>query len=302
MSWNWDFLHDMIEGTKDRIPAITDTILKFINKYHIAHFGFDLNRGCMKLKNTVSNGIERAYNEVPVSFTTLQNSIEHLNDQGRDMYRKASDNLMSMRIRDVIEQVRRYSEDKIYTLGEINQSLSIFVNKITQYIREAEFTIPGTDVINGNDIYEKLRSSADQLKHSLQKLLNLLRKTGNDIAQVIAEICENFIMYLKDVEIASNVDAIHAEIRQFSKSIEETKRSIAKYKDHTKQKVQDVYNALNKERVNNDTKELVNIFQSHLYGGLNEFVDLMRRTSQSTAPYIRVSNKKLDIDIPLPFH
>ncbi|KAA8582378.1 hypothetical protein FQN60_009118 [Etheostoma spectabile] len=84
-SWNWDFLHDVIEGTKNRIPAMTNAVLKFINKYHTAHFGFDLKRGGMKLKNVASDAIESVYHEVLVSSTTLQNIINHLSDQGKDI-------------------------------------------------------------------------------------------------------------------------------------------------------------------------------------------------------------------------
>ncbi|XP_054469273.1 apolipoprotein B-100 isoform X2 [Anoplopoma fimbria] len=354
-SWNWDFLHDVIEGTKDRIPSMTDTLLKFINKYHTVHFGFDLNRGGIKLKNTVSNTIERAYHEVPMSFITLQNSIKHLSDQGKDMYRKASDSLMSMTLQDVVDmlahairQVLKRSEDKMNVLldaftqflsdttftlpgsEEKLSSLEVFqharlsisratdraiqrfasiVEKISKYIREIRFTIPGTDVVvNGKEIMDKLKSSTrsvyDQLRQSGLRGFDLLHKTVNDLLQVIAEKAENLITYLKDenMEIASQVDAIYAEVLQSSNQHRQgAKRYVALYKDHAKVMIKEAYNALSMGRVNNDTKEFISVLQSHLYGGLNESLDLMRRTSQSTAPYIRVSNKQMDIEIPLPF-
>lgn len=354
-SWNWDFLHDVIEGTKDRIPDMTDAVLKFINKYHIAHFGFDLNRGGMKLKNTVSNVIERAYHEVPMSFTTLQNSIQHLCDQGKDMYRKASDILMSMSVQDVVDmmsseagQVLKYCEDKIDVLldavtaflsdteftmpgsDEKLTSLEMFQRaersvsratdraiqrfaslkeKISRYIREIKFTIPGTDVVvNGNEIMQKCMSSMrplfDQLRHLVRRGVDFIHKTVTDFLQVIADKIENFISYLKDknVESASQVDAIYAEVLQFSNQhTEEAKRYVAEYKDHAKLKIQEAYNALSMEWVKNNAKEFINILQSHLHRGLNESVDLMSQASQSTAPYLKVSNKKTDIEIPLPF-
>uniref|UniRef100_A0A8D0D7V1 Apolipoprotein B n=1 Tax=Sander lucioperca TaxID=283035 RepID=A0A8D0D7V1_SANLU len=353
-SWNWDFLHDVIEGTKNRIPAMTDAVLKFINKYHTAHFGFDLNRGGMKLKNTVSNVIERVYHEVPVSFTTLQNSINHLSDQGKDMYMKASESFMSMSVQDVIDmlahkarQLLKHSKDTINVFAqsvtefmsdtkftvpgseEKLSSLEMFqgahqsvsratdraiqrfaslVEKISKYIREIKFTIPRTDVFNGNKIMDKLMSSIrsvyDQFRYSVRRGCDLLQKTVNYLLQVIGEKAKDFVTHLKDanVEIASQVDAIHAEVLQSSnRHIEEVKRYVAEYKDHAKVKIQEAYNALRMEQVNNDTNKFISILQSHLYSGLNESVHLMRRTSQSTAPYIRVSNKKMDIEIPLPF-
>ncbi|XP_029316837.1 apolipoprotein B-100 [Cottoperca gobio] len=351
-SWNLDFLHNVIEGTKDRIPDMTNAVLKFINKYHTSHFGFDLNRGGMKLKNTVSNFIERAYHEVPMSFNTLHNSIKHLNAQLKDMYRKASDSLNSIRVQDVIEslahkarQVLKHSEDKsIVLLNQVAQflsdtkftlpgseeklsSLELFqrvrqsvsratdraiqrlsslVEKISRYIRGIKFTIPGTDVVvNGNEIRDKLMSSLYiQPKRSVHRGFDLLHKTVYDLLQMIAEKAEIFINNLKDEneEIASQVDASFAEVLQSSnRHTEEAKRYVAEYKDHAKLEIQMAYNALSMERVNNDTKEFISTLQSHLYRGLNESVDLMRRTTPSTARYIRVSNKKTDIEIPLPF-
>lgn len=341
----------MIEGTKDRIPAMTDSVHKFINKYHTAHFGFDLNRGSMKLKSTVSNAIERAYHEVPLSFNSLQNSVEHLSDQGKDMYMRASDSLMSMRVQDVIDslardarQVLKRSEDKISVLLEAvtkflssvkltlpgsGEKLSVpemfqqthrsvsratdraiqkfasLMEKISRYIREIEFTIPGTNaVVNGNEILEKLGSVYDQLRDSVHRWSDLLNKTFNDLSQVTDEKIKDFITNLKDenVQIASQVDATHAKIVQSTKQyIMEASRSVAEYKDFIKLKVQEAYNSINMKRVNDDIKELIDILQSHFYGGLNEFIDLMRQASQSTAPYIKATNKKLDIEIPLPF-
>lgn len=353
-SWNWEFLHDVIEGTKDRIPAMTDAVYKFINKYHTTHFGFDLNRGSLKLKNTVSSVIERAYHEVPMSFNTLQNSIRQLIDQGKDMYMKASDSLMSMRLQNVIDQLGRkigqvleWTEDKIYALlnavrqllrdtkftvpgsEEELSSLEMFqiarrsvsrdtdraiqrftsvIEKISRYIREIEFTIPGTDVVvNGNKIIDNVNSltsyAYEQLKIVVRKGTRFVRKTVDDLIQVIGEKGENFLTYLQEenMEIASQIDAIHAEVLKSSKQhIDEAKKILAEYKDLAKLQIGEAYN-LNMTRVNLDTVELINIFQSHLYGGLNEAVDLMRRNSQSTAPYFKATNKKIDIEIPLPF-
>lgn len=345
-SWNWDFLHDVTEGTKDRIPAMTDAVLKFINKYHTAHFGFDLNRGGMKLKNSVSNLIERAYHEVPMS---LPDPIKYMYP---GMYRRASDTLMSMRMQTVIDRlahesrlilsyteekinalldaVRQFFMDREFTVPGFEEKLSIvemfkrahssvsvatnraperfisLMKEKSNNIMEMEFTIPGIDMtINGNEIMDKLKSStrfvSDQLGLSVLSLFNVLRMTVDYLVKVITEKGDGIITYLQDrnMEIAPQVDAIHAEVMQH---IEEAKTSLAEYKDLTKRNIQVAYNALNMERVNDDTKELFSIFQSHFYGGLNGALDLMRITSESTEPYIKVSNRKMDIEIPLPFH
>lgn len=351
-AWNWDFLHDVIEGTKDRIPAITNAVLKFINKYHVAHFGFDLNRGGIKLKNTVSSFVERVYQGVLMYCNTLQSAVKQLAEQGRNMYREASDSLMSTSVRKSAERlahkvrlVLRQAEEKMFAfidqvaeflsditlrltesdenplnlemfqqecLSELERAIQGFASVMTKILRlfgEMRFTLPGTDSsLNGNEIIDELnfstRSAYDQLRQTLHKGFSLLYRAVNNFFHLIAEIGENFHTYLKNenVEIMPQVDDIYGEVLKSSKQqIEQAKRHMATYKDLTKMKIQEAYNTLSVECVNNSTKELISILQSHLYGGLNEGVDLMRRTSQSTAPYIKVENKKADIEIPLPF-
>nr|XP_019964478.1 PREDICTED: uncharacterized protein LOC109643721 [Paralichthys olivaceus] len=341
MSWNLDFLHNAIEGTKDRIPAMNNAVLNIINKYHTAHFGFDLNRGSMKLKNSVSNAIERAYNEVPMSLNSLQRSVKHLGEsinvqdvvdklahETKEVLKHVDRQIIALQI-EVKELMNATkftmpgSEEKLSTLDMFDhahrsvsratdramQRFASLMEKVSRLIKGIEFTIPGTKfIVNGNEIMEKLefttRSAYDQLRESLHRAFSLLHETVNSLFQVIAEKTENFRTYLKEenVEIASQVDAVYGEVLKSSKHhIEKARRKMANYKDLTKLKIQEAYDALNMESANNNTVEFISILQSHFYGGLNEGLDLMRRASQSTAPYIRVTNKKTDIEIPLPF-
>lgn len=346
-SWNLDALHDMVEGSKDRIPAVTEAVLKFINKYHTSHFGFDLNRGGMKLKNVVSNNIETAYHEVPAFFSTLQRSVIHLSDQSKDTFRKASDSIRSINVQDVTNTLThnarrflRHSEDRIKVLldaittflSEINLTLpgsqehltglEIFqrarrsasrvidraihrLSDLLRNFREMEFTIPGTDVVvHGERIIENWKSSLryirDQLLQAAFYWFEVLQVIISDIFLTIAEKGGDLVTYLKDEnqDVAAQIDIFYAEVKQ---QIGEVRRNTAEYKELAKQKVQDAYNAVNMEDVNNGLKESIGVLQSHLYEGLNEGKDLVRQASQRAQPYVRMSNKKMDVDVPLPF-
>lgn len=348
MSWNWDFLHDAIEGTKDRVPAVNDAVFKVVNKYHTTHFGFSLNRGSLKLKNALSNVIDKAYSEVLVILNSLQDSVQQLGDEGTDMYREASQCLKSFSVQKFIDKlifkvrkVLRDSEDKIgialdfgsdflkealFTTPEeriplldeawseteaIDRAIQMFVNllkRISKFIREIQFTIPGTEVtVDGNKILKKLESSTEDvsvwLSLSLRRTFHFINvHVVTNLIQVFAEGAEKIITYVKNNDMCSRVVQVYADLLQLSKqSIEGAKTDIVEYKDLTKLNLQKAYNAITTESVNNSTIEVIDILQSHLYGGLNEFVDVMRQASEKTAPYIRVSTKKVDMEIPLPF-
>lgn len=339
-TWNWDFVHDVIEGTKDRIPDMANSGLTFVNKYHVALFGFDLNRGGMKLKNTIFTVIDRIYDVVLMTFNTLQNSVKHLGDKVKEVYNKGSDSLMSMSVLDVRDRLALNARQMLKLSKD---EMHVFLDKVTQFLSDTKVSVPGSDQklsslevfhltiwsvsksidravqefasvmerisdhinININEIKDKLKSVYDDPTQSLHRGFELLHKTVNDFFQVIFEKGENFITFLKEenVKFATQADVIYAEVLQSTKQhTEEAKRYMAKYKDFSKQKIQEACNALSVEHVTNNVKETVSIFQSHLYQGFNETVALMRKTSQATVPHIRLSNKKMDIEVPLPFY
>jgi len=366
MAWNLDGLHHMIEGSKDRMPAVTETLLKFVNKHHTAHFGYDVNRASMKLKNSLSNVIERAYHEVPMQINTLQNSMSQLSDQGRQMYRNAVDSVPNMQelrdrfvdsarevlqrseqnIKVLLDAVMKFLSDTTFNLPGFEEKLSgqeiylrvstsvskavdravqrfsglmeTITDTIGSHIRGIDFSIPGTDIeVNGRKALERLQSAVGTVQDQLAQAVSgwetvslemIFQKVG-DLLQLCVQKAEELIASLgaENLEFTSNIniDGIYAEIQNTIQSTEhqlaEVKRSAAEYKDLAKMKIQEVYNEMNKTQVNEDLKDLIGVFQSHLFGGLNEFIDLMRQASQSTAPYLRVSNKKMDVDVPLPF-
>lgn len=350
-SWNWDFVLDVLEGTKQRIPAVSNAVFSFVNKYHTAHFGFDLNRRCTKIKNTISSFIERFYNQVLTFVNRLQKSIQHFVRQVKDMYTTVSDTMMSMSVANIRHrwtnragQVLELSKDKVHvSLDEVKQFLSntkfsvpgskqkisslemiqlmfwsiskaadgagqrfvSITEDMSDSIREFNFTIADTKtVIKGNEIMDKLKSLYYQLLHLLLMKSELLHKTVGDFPQVISEKAEDVMTMLKDenLQFAAQVDAIYANILESSNQhTEEAKTSLAEYKHLTTQKIQEVCRASSLDHVSNSLKETISIFQSHLSRGFNETVDLMRKASQSTAPYVRVSNKRTDVEVPLPF-
>uniref|UniRef100_A0A8L0DVA8 Apolipoprotein B n=1 Tax=Oncorhynchus mykiss TaxID=8022 RepID=A0A8L0DVA8_ONCMY len=324
VAWNMNTMHYTIEGLKERMPAITDALLKFINKYHTAHFGFSVNRASIKLKNSASNIIERAYHEVPLGFDTLQNSM-------REMFRIAADSIPSIDITELLNSVLTFLRETNFALPGIEERLSgqelyerasrsvsaaigwaaqrfsnvmeTITDIIESLIKGVQLTIPGSNVVvNGNKIVANLRSVVSAIQDEMTKVVrhledvsleDLIHKVHN-LLQLCFQRAAEFIASLKTQDLKKM-------LRSLERDMYITKSKAGEYKDTAKIKIQEIYNEVTVDRVNNDLKELVDFFQSHFYGGLNELIYLMEQASQSTAPYIRVTLKKMDIDVPLPF-
>ncbi|XP_030645296.1 apolipoprotein B-100 [Chanos chanos] len=368
--WYLDGLSDMMNGLKDRMPAITSALLKFINKYHTAHFGMDLNRAALKLKNTVSNTIEKAYNEIPQTITSLQDSVEQLNQQGQEMLRKAADSLPSVNVKELsdrfsssvkellenyeknarvlLDAVKKFlSETKFHLPGleekltgqelyhKVKRTITKAVSRAAQrfttliesiadtiasFISGMNFNIPGTNtVINGKEILENLKSTMRSLQDQIiQKMkrwdrvkLDKLLQDLSDFLKFLIQKTEELIssLNMENLEEFSNqINSIYNEannlplLQGVNEQLEEARRTAAEYKDSAKMKVQEIYNSMTIERLNSDLIDLIGVLESNVYGAINSIVDWMKMASQSTQPYIRVTSKKMDVDIPLPFY
>ncbi|XP_061600428.1 apolipoprotein B-100 [Cololabis saira] len=357
-TWNWDFLDDAMEGFKGRIPAMTEAVLELINKYHTSHFGFDLKRGGVKLKSAVSNMVEKASRQIPV--TAVQDLIQTLADQGKDIYREVSDQLMSMNVQDVGHRVAREIKLAVrHTRNRIRHFLDAlieFLSKIkftvpgsevklsmvemfqkarqsaarvtertvqqlftllksisesirnTEFIRNIEFNVPGAGYVNGEKIMDKLEDFAEFTYHQLSRPVewveNLFYDPNHNVFKLVAEKVEDILTFIKDksADITSKFDEIYAEtLESLRQNAEEVKRLMGEYKDLLKRRIQEAYDALTVEEVNSRTRDFIGILQANLSQALHESVDVVERVSQSTAPYVRVSKEKVDVEIPLPF-
>ncbi|XP_020787230.2 LOW QUALITY PROTEIN: apolipoprotein B-100 [Boleophthalmus pectinirostris] len=345
-SFNIDTLRDVMEATKERIPALNEAILKVINKYHISHFGFDLNRGGMKLKNTLSNAVERAYYEFPVSFDGLQNTIEQMSDKGVDMYKKASDDLMSFNLQDFVDKVE---EKLLNIMNFLWTQITELEPKFHLYLRELQITIPGYEKqISGVDISEKIRAVSEQITEMvIQRFLELLdiierikeieftipgtdifvsgeeilkqlnhykrqinnaftdwSNKFNELFKLIVEKGQDFINYLsnENKKIAPKIENVFVELKQSSK--EQTGKAsgvIAEYKDSTKEVIHNLYISFEMDNVNKEVKDFVGFLQTKVHSGLKNGIEFMSKASESTAPYVKMTGKRVEIEIPLPF-
>lgn len=183
-SWNIDFLHDFIEGLKDRLPAITEAVLKFINKYHTEHFSFDLNRGGMKLKNTLSNAIELAHQDLAESVNVLQELIEQLGSQ--TISKQVYDRLLSISVlvrNSISDKVRQFSNH-----GE--QVVENTLNAICNVLRNIKLSLPGSDEkLTGLEIYHKAcRSISMEIDRAIQTFSRLMIAIWNNVTSNIKGI------------------------------------------------------------------------------------------------------------------
>lgn len=363
-------LSDMINGLKDRLPSITAALLKFINQYHIDHFGIDLNRAVLKLKNALSNGIDRAYQQIPSLIDALQTSVEQLRQHGKNMWRRTLENFPQIDLQELSgrffrsanELLQKYESNmrvlfnaamkflrdtKFHLPGleekltgqelynRIRQSISKTTDRITtgffslmetiadyisSYINKVEFTLPGTTkVISGKNILKDLRSAMksakDQIMQAIEGWENLkLETVFQDLlnsVRVYIQRAEEFLNSLRTEkleEISSRINGIYKEAgnlqvtQKIREWMREAKRGLSELRDFAKSKVQELYNEISMEKLNSNLNDLLMVLESYINSLFKSYLAFMKSLPSYTEPYVRVSNKKTDVDIPLPFY
>ncbi|XP_073682716.1 apolipoprotein B-100 [Garra rufa] len=363
-------LSDMINGLKDRLPSIIASLHKFISQYHVSHLGIDLNRAAIKLKNTLSNGIDKAYQEIPRMIDSLQTSIEQLRQQGKKMWKRTLENIpqidpqeLSRRfsisaneflqkyesnMRVLLDAAMKFLRDTKFHLPGLEEKLTgqELYNRIRQYISKAidrattrlftlidiiadtvsghmnkiELTVPGTTkVISGKNILKDLRSAMksakDQIMQAIEGWENLkVEKVFQDLLnsmKVCIQKAEEFLNSLKTEkleELSSHINGIYKEAGnlQVTQTIrewmQEAKKDLSELKDFSKSKIQEMYNEISKEKLISNLNDLLMVVDSYITGLFKSYLALMKSLPSYTEPYVRVSNKKTDVDIPLPFY
>ncbi len=369
VGYHMNGLSDMINGLKDRLPSIITSLHKFINQYHISYFGIDLNRAALKLKNSLSNGIDRAYQEIPRMLDTLQNSIEQLRQQVKKMWRRRLENLPQI---DLQELSRRFSvsaneflqkyesnmrvlldaamkflrDTKFHLPGleekltgqelynRIRESISKVIDRATTsffslmeaiadtvsgHINKVEFTLPGTTkVISGKNIFNDLRvamkSAKNQIMQAIEGWENLkVEKVFQDLlnsVKVYIQKAEEFLNSLNEKleEISSHINGIYKEagnlqvMQNIREWMREAKKWLSELKDFSKNQIQELYNEISKEKLISNLNDLLMLVDSYISSLFKSYIALMKSLPSYTEPYVRVSNKKTDVDIPLPFY
>ncbi|KAK3537618.1 hypothetical protein QTP70_017011 [Hemibagrus guttatus] len=369
-SWQLNGFFDMVNDIKAKLPDMTAALYEFVNKYHKAHFGIDLNRAATRLKNAIANNIDRAYSNIPKAFDALQNSVEYLIQQSQAMIKRTMKSMPEIKLQDVMSQasnnvkkllqhyesnvrvildavMKFLSETKFHLPGleekftgqelyykmrrsvsqavkraasRFNSLMENIADTIASFVNEINFSLPSTNVVvNGKEILRNLKSAAKSTQDLIfkamkkwegLKLENLLQNIS-DFVKLCIQKTGDFITSLKEEkldELSNKLKGIYTEasstpaMQELAKQIQGAKTNAAEYKDKAQLKFQEVYNKISIENFNSEISESISVLETNLRANIENIIEYSKNASQYTQPYIKITSKKADVDIPLPFY
>merc|ERR550519_1987024 len=173
----------------------------------------------------------------------------------------------------------------VMRVGEILDDLSLILQKIqTQVI----VILKKLGDIQLEDILTRLSEFTQVSIEKTEELFNFLRSWDAD----------NVFSWLSDVY----TDAINSRIVvDITKQVEDARRTVVEYISIVYSKLQDLLADMSIEQLQADIQTWIDLMVKRLNSFHNTIIELLKENTKRFEPYVRMSERQMDIDIPFPF-
>ncbi|KAM4528942.1 apolipoprotein B-100-like [Fundulus diaphanus] len=208
------------------------------------------------------------------------------------------------------------SEEAVEKLPEY--FVSIFAS-VFDYVKAIEFTIPGSNrIITGKELFDELvvalRKIQKHLIANVRKLgdiqLDDIIKKFSEFMQFVVEQSEKILQTLKtpNVENISSfvMDAYHDAISsnflaKVAKQVDEVHIIIKEYIKSVINKIHSIMADVSTEQLRADIQSWIDLSVKRINAFHNTVIRTLKEKSKDVEPYVRVSDRQIEVDIPLPF-
>lgn len=208
------------------------------------------------------------------------------------------------------------SEEAVEKLPEY--FATIFAS-VFDHIQAVEFTIPGSNIIvTGQELFDDLmialRKIQKQLIVSIRKLgdiqLDDIIRKFSKFMQFIVEQSEKFFQTLKapNVENISSfvMDAYHEAkntgcLASVAKRVDEIHIIIKEYLKTMIDKIHSITADMSTSQLRTDIQSWIDLSVKRINAFHNSVIRTLKEKSKNVESYVRVSDRQIEVDIPLPF-
>ena len=202
---------------------------------------------------------------------------------------------------------------------KIPEYFSYIFESVLDFIKAIEFTLPGSNyIVSGGEILDDLsvamRTTQERVIVTVRKLGNIqledVKEKFSGFLQFTTEQSERFLHTVKSQNVekisafVADVynDAINSPVvDEIAQQIVEYGRIVFEYLKTVRAKIQNIVSDMSTEQLEVDIQSWIDSVVKRINAFQNNVVDVMKEKSKSVEPFVRVSDKQIDIDIPLPF-
>lgn len=207
------------------------------------------------------------------------------------------------------------SEEAVQKIPEYFTSM---FRAVIDYFQSIEFTLSGSYIVSGRqfveDLSQVLQKVQDKVIFTVRKLADIrledIIKKFSAFTQFITKQSETFLQTLRSQnfekisEFVSDVyrDAMSSPIvADVSMQIEEVYIIVVEYLETVRAKIQNILSNVSSEQLQVDIQSWIDTMVKRMNAFHNNVIETLKEKSQSVEPFVRVSDRQMDIDIPLPF-
>ncbi|KAG7239697.1 hypothetical protein INR49_028633 [Caranx melampygus] len=338
-TWNMEMPYEAMLGLKNQVPTVvemvSDPVVIVLNEISLTavRLGDSIKQARKQGKVMFKRAIDNlaAVSPSDVMTTVTEKTVLILRE-----YQQKVEIVLDAVVKFLREtkfQIPGY-EQRLSGL-EVYQKFSTFVadvteeavQKIPEYFamftpvldgfRSTEFRI-ANNIILGRDILDffsaGLQKVQDKVIFIVRNLADIqledIIKKFSAITQYITKQIEISLQYLKSqniekiFEFVSDVyrDAINSPIlADVSMQIEEVYRIVMEYLKTVRAKIQNILPDVSSEQLQVDIQSWIDTMVKRMNAYHNNVIKTLKEKSQSVEPFVRVSDRQMDVDIPLPF-
>ncbi|XP_040920076.1 apolipoprotein B-100-like [Toxotes jaculatrix] len=209
------------------------------------------------------------------------------------------------------------SEEAVQKIPEYFTSM---FTSVLDHFQATEFTIPGSNyIVSGREILDDLSVALRKIQN---QMIVVVRKLGDiqleDIikkfsafVQFTVEQSETFLHTLKSQNLeklsafVTDVynNAINSPVlADVAMQIEEARRIVMEYLKTVRAKLENMLADMSIEQLQADVQSWIDLLVKRLNAFHNNVIRILKEKSKIIEPFVKVSDRQVEIDIPLPFY
>lgn len=304
IAYNMEAPKAMLSELKTRLPSIISTFTMFADKYQIT-------RNMEDLKNSVVNRVSEAYNAA-ITYDLQMSQLSIFFRNTIVQYQKTVQVFLDAVIKVLREtQFKLPGSDEMTTLPEvlnkltssiaamldttiqsIYENMEVYYNSFIEMVSSVKLRMPVGDVISGSQIFDQVKTGLKNIFDELvdfvknmESLDTMLVKIGETLKAVV-EKSQEFVDSVKSDYLDSVFININILYRNFITAVKN---------------VVDQISALNMEQLNNSIEYIMDMFIYVVDQFNNTVYGFLQQASVEAQAYMKVSDGRLEIDLPFPF-
>uniref|UniRef100_UPI0037E87793 apolipoprotein Bb, tandem duplicate 1 n=1 Tax=Semicossyphus pulcher TaxID=241346 RepID=UPI0037E87793 len=304
IAYNMEAPKLMLSELKTRLPSIISTFTMFADKYQITS-------KAEELKNSIVNRISEAYDaavnydvqlsQLSIFFRNIivqyQITIQTVLDAVIKVLRETQFKLPGSDEMTTLPEVLKKLTSSIAamlegTLQTIYENVEVYYNSFVEMISNVKLRMPVGDAITGGQIFDQVKTTCktifDELLDfvkNMESLDTMLAKIGETLKAVV-EKSQEFVDSIK----SDYLDAVFININALYLNLVTVLKTVV-----------DQISALNMEQINNSFENIMDMFIYVVDQVNNTVYGFLQQASEEAQAYMKVSEGRLEIELPFPF-